>query len=934
MINEILNALNSNDIELAFELVLKYESKLNNNPDYWCVRGFLSALIKEFEVAEKCFESAIEYGCDKSDMYYNYSYVCSELNKHDDAAMYAGICYRKTHNTTIKEELSALYKDDGYFHDLFLKASSRLSANLIFLVGEDFNYGEDRFTRIMQPLSRLGFDVKIILEPIGINPLKSINSFKQSFEHINKENIEIFRTYAKKLATSFGESNYLDTISKKFDETKNNIICVFSDTPKEFFEKFDTGEYKICYFYDNDLFGLNKSNFELYMESKLFDDADFCVNFKHTQRLYKPILEFINYLEYDGLELNKLKDNLYKSLCINNLPSKTNKKYLKSLNRYSDEIAYCRSLFAENNLGELVNLISKSTFVSKEFSKELINRYNSNDLCAVKILYYIFTKNIYKAEQMTDEIIDEDLKVIYRTYIQYIIDEKCLNMNTDNLLDISEDTVCEFKSVLKPILLKQPKNGFCIVDLFGEFKTEVDIPNALLNSLDEIKYSFSKNILKGYTQLSLSYLQKTTSIKPIVVYNKNYVKQIRLLAENNVKNCFVAVNRGLKYSLYEIDSQTMASIKNKEYLNTIAVCKKSTYDGNVESVLRYKPDFAEQYNILSINLDDIADNETIIKIPLLASVTLSGFGFFCKHPKMDEVKNIELWHGGLGFKALGLLDKDRAAGDDWVNVFKNVDKFCIASNMNKMFYSSLFAIPENKYFITGMSRSDLLLQTNSRENLENLLGMSLSDKKVIFNLPTFHINEKIGRVEGSDSLQDSFKLDNFDYDRFNNFLKSINAICVSKPHYAETNTIVSKFKENEFSNIIFIKDTDFLEKKLNLYDVLGGVDLLITDYSSVAGDFIFMNKPIVFLASDIDDYGNNKGFSLEPYEFWTPGPKVDTQDTLESAIEDNILNDKLYEDDRLRLRPVFYNHIDNNSAFRCWEVIKETFNEILSSECL
>src|SRR5690606_18765245 len=99
--------------------------------------------------------------------------------------------------------------------------------------------------------------------------------------------------------------------------------------------------------------------------------------------------------------------------------------------------------------------------------------------------------------------------------------------------------------------------------------------------------------------------------------------------------------------------------------------------------------------------------------------------------------------------------------------------------------SSFYAIPENVYKITGLPRNDLLMMPDSRNALERLLDINLEGKSVVFNMPTFHIFEGLGRVEGAVGMDDSFKIPKFDYHAFNNFLKENNLICVSKVHHGE-----------------------------------------------------------------------------------------------------------------------------------------------------
>jgi len=145
--------------------------------------------------------------------------------------------------------------------------------------------------------------------------------------------------------------------------------------------------------------------------------------------------------------------------------------------------------------------------------------------------------------------------------------------------------------------------------------------------------------------------------------------------------------------------------------------------------------------------------------------------------------------------------KDKNSGGN-PQIFEKVDVVCVASELHMIANSAFYAIPENKYRITGLPRTDTLFFTNGKANLEKLLGISLKGKRVIFNMPTFHVFEQTGRIEGRAGLNDSFKIHNFDYNEFNNFLKQHNLICVSKVHHGEEATVYTKTKDVHYDNMI------------------------------------------------------------------------------------------------------------------------------------
>jgi CDP-glycerol glycerophosphotransferase (TagB/SpsB family) len=60
-------------------------------------------------------------------------------------------------------------------------------------------------------------------------------------------------------------------------------------------------------------------------------------------------------------------------------------------------------------------------------------------------------------------------------------------------------------------------------------------------------------------------------------------------------------------------------------------------------------------------------------------------------------------------------------------------------------------------------------------------------------------------------------------------------------------------------------------------------DVLVTDYSSLAFDFMLLDRPLVYFVPDLDDYTRSRGFYFDPLELM-PGPLVRRPDDLTSAV--------------------------------------------------
>ncbi|MBB6021633.1 CDP-glycerol glycerophosphotransferase (TagB/SpsB family) [Paenibacillus sp. JGP012] len=574
---------------------------------------------------------------------------------------------------------------------------------------------------------------------------------------------------------------------------------------------------------------------------------------------------------------------------------------------------YLNSLLEVEDYFEFIEGYSKSNFVREELIEELKYRFSIGDFNALIPLAYLSINKV--KEFKTFNITDEHTKRMFNIYYKFLYYQNYENIGNDERAN---------HSPLYMFLLSQMKEKeiICLSNMISEIDE---------NSLKVLK-KYGVHIEKVLSLDSLSkdligLFDDKSKIKVMVIYNSNYVKEIRLLAEHGIKECEVVVIEGTKIERVYIGPDLMNHIKLKKYTKTVVFNKFNAADSNVGALIKYIPlEFKNKFNVKVIYGKDIYKTENVVKIPLWGSVTVSGFSTFLYLPKFTF--NIEVGHAGIILKSCGLMDKEDKNSGGNPEIFKKADLVCVASRMQMIVFSSFYAIPENKYRITGMARNDMLLNTDGRKNIEKLLNKDFSSKKIIFNMPTFHVFERIGRIEGDINLNDSFKIHNFDYEKFDDFLEKNNLVCISKVHHGEETSVTSKTKKRKLKNLHFINNNTLDSFGLDLYEILNGADVLITDYSTVYNDFLFMNKPTVFVNSDLEEYRLKRGLALEPYEFWTAGPKVQTQSDLESELLNSCYNDDYYRLDRERLAPVFFESIDANSVWNTWEIIEEALKSV------
>lgn len=83
--------------------------------------------------------------------------------------------------------------------------------------------------------------------------------------------------------------------------------------------------------------------------------------------------------------------------------------------------------------------------------------------------------------------------------------------------------------------------------------------------------------------------------------------------------------------------------------------------------------------------------------------------------------------------------------------------------------------------------------------------------------------------------------------------------------------------------------------------------MIITDYSSIIVDFLILDKPIAFIAFDIERYNNYRGLVVDFHnDVQTPGPKINRMKDLIDYLREIEDNKDSYEKFRKKLKILFH----------------------------
>lgn len=249
-----------------------------------------------------------------------------------------------------------------------------------------------------------------------------------------------------------------------------------------------------------------------------------------------------------------------------------------------------------------------------------------------------------------------------------------------------------------------------------------------------------------------------------------------------------------------------------------------------------------------------------------------------------DAMRINLWHG-LPIKKFGCYFE----GVQW-HLKKGYLFTC--SPFGKELLSKAFCISDSQAIYGMYPRNFYLLNDipfllqEERKYLNILQEEKSNKRKILFYLPTFRKKRTPFLGEKSQNCLPVFF----------NFLRENNYFLISKLHFKD---VVDHNSEIESNIDCFMN----LPSVVDIYPFLKEADILITDYSSVLFDFLYMRKKIICYAFDLSYYTNeDQGFIFDYKTL-----PVDFVYNLEE-LKSNLLNKEQHiSDDKMDAREIWLN---------------------------
>ena len=146
---------------------------------------------------------------------------------------------------------------------------------------------------------------------------------------------------------------------------------------------------------------------------------------------------------------------------------------------------------------------------------------------------------------------------------------------------------------------------------------------------------------------------------------------------------------------------------------------------------------------------------------------------------------------------------------------------------------------------------------------------------------------------------------------FDDYLGARNTLCLIKIHPLQMDKAAF---HREYHNMITLTNDDLKKSGLQLYEVIGKSDALISDYSSVSNDYLLCHKPMAFLLDDMQRY--SRGFVYDNVLEYMPGAHIFDTEGLYQFVDDIAEGSDKTAEFREKIMPLFHKYQDDNSSKR------------------
>lgn len=303
-------------------------------------------------------------------------------------------------------------------------------------------------------------------------------------------------------------------------------------------------------------------------------------------------------------------------------------------------------------------------------------------------------------------------------------------------------------------------------------------------------------------------------------------------------------------------SLTQDHLSSDFYLIDKALKKENKYDIHYNLIVfekNLKGDFKYFLNCL----------KQLVDLKKSALVIINDNNYVISAFKPKNTKVLQVWHACGAVKKFGNEVKRQYQ-------IRNYDAIICNADIWKSVYSRSFGVSESQVYVTGMPRTDDLLDFSKQEkNKENFYKKypQCIGKKLCLYAPTFRGN-----------IIDGFRIKSFDFKKVESLL-SDEYVFLYKFH-----PLLGDIKVDSKKAINVNKE--------DLYTLFTVSDCLISDYSSIIFDYSLLNKKMIAFIDDVGEYDKEIGLNVDFKKDFC-GSICMNEEQLASAIKDEKIDERI-----------------------------------------
>lgn len=366
--------------------------------------------------------------------------------------------------------------------------------------------------------------------------------------------------------------------------------------------------------------------------------------------------------------------------------------------------------------------------------------------------------------------------------------------------------------------------------------------------------------------------------------------------------------------------QTMATsiFKRFKLHNTIIIESHNDFDSNGGALYDWliKNEYNMKYKIVWLlwnkEPNDLPHN--VIGVPI-NKISIKKYYYLCTakfiftcHLIVGDLregqKSMYMTHGAISLK--------KTAGA--IQLPSTVDYCLIPSHEMEPYSRQGISIDKTNLVTLGYPVHDILYSQEPGD-LQKIISHTYN--KTILWMPTLR-QSKDGRIDfkEDESLGIPLITSKKQYLELNEFLKKRNMLLIIKIHPMQD---LCTIQVKSTDHILILTGADVKRLAIDNYRLMKETDGLISDYSSVAFDYLHCNRPIAYVLKDAKQF--KMGFIVDDIHELIAGHEIYNIEDMYSFLNDVFENKDQYKNQRNNLLQRVFTYRDGNSCKRVVDFI-------------